>query len=100
MEIGWASCSGICRRVSDVGLTVGRQRRRACPALPQDFVGRCEALAATLVLVPNPAREKLCAIFCDGLEVMLDGDEELEQDRAVHSPAPSWNCSKGGQSDV
>ena len=30
-----------CRRVA---LAVGRQRRRACPALPQDFVGRCEAL--------------------------------------------------------
>ena len=55
---------------------MGRQRRRACPALPQDFVGRCEALgSATLVHVPNPAREELCAIFCDGLEEMLHGDE-------------------------
>ena len=60
--------------VSDVGLVVGRQRRRVCPALPHDFVGRCEALgSATLVHVPNPAREELCAIVCDGLEGMLDG---------------------------
>ena len=31
--------------------------------------------SATLVHVPNPAREELCAIFCDGLEGMLDGDD-------------------------
>ena len=62
--------------VSDVALAVGRQRRRACPGLPQDFAGRCGALgSATLVHVPNPAREELCAIFCDGLEGMLDGDD-------------------------
>ena len=62
--------------VSDVTLAVGRQQRRDCPVLPRDFVGRCGALgSATLVHVPNPAREELCAIFCDGLEGMLDGDD-------------------------
>ena len=62
--------------VSDVTLAVGRQQRRACPVLPRDFVRRCGALgSATLVHVPNPAREELCAIFCDGLEGMLDGDD-------------------------
>ena len=66
--------------VSDVGLAVGRQRRRACPALPHDFVRRCEALgSATLVHVPNPAREELCVIVCDGLEGKLDGDDNWFQ---------------------
>ena len=60
----------------EAGMAVGRQRRRACPALSNDFVGRCEALgSATLVHVPNPAREELCAIVCDGLEEKLDGDD-------------------------
>ena len=58
------------------GSLMWRWRRRACPVLPQDVAGRCEALgSATLVHVPNPAREELCAIFCDGLEEMLDGDD-------------------------
>ena len=59
-----------------MALAVGRQRRRACLAFPQDVVGRCEALrSASLVHVPIRAREELCAIFCDGLEGMLDGDD-------------------------
>ena len=46
--------------VSDVGMSVGRQRRRACPVLPRDLVARCEALgSSTLVHVPNPARDEL-----------------------------------------
>ena len=76
-ELGRGVCEGCGRLRRHIDLQeVDRQRRRACPPLPQDFVGRCEALgSASLVHVPNPAREELCAIFCDGLEGMLDGDD-------------------------
>ena len=57
---------------------------------------------ATLVHVPNPAREELCAIFCDGLEEMLDGDDtwsKIAQCAHTHwlllGAVPKGVCGRG-----
>ena len=84
---------------SDVTLAVGCQQQRACPVVPLDFVGRCGALgSATLVHVLNRAREDLCAIFCDGLDGMLEGDGNWS--KIAHCTHGLLLGGEGGQSDV
>ena len=61
--------------LSSVSDNVGRQHRGRAPTIPADFLARCDAITAPmLVHAPQVVRERLCAIFADVLEGCLDND--------------------------
>ena len=72
-----ASLRGIFNVIGTTGERTQRTRRGVCPVIPANIaLRRARLQKGTHVHVPKPLRERLCALFADCLEGVLEADAE------------------------